>query len=143
LIEMLVETASKGGNLLLNIGPQSDGTFPPESVERLEAIGRWMAVNGSAIHGTTASPFADAPFRVTSKPNRLHLFVPKWTPDRVLVPGLRTPITRAYLLADQSRPSLRVSNEGADPIVTLPPAPPDSVCSVVVLEFDRQPVVAG
>ncbi len=141
LIEMLVETASKGGNLLLNIGPRSDGTFPEESVERLEAIGRWMAVNGSAIHGTTASPFADAPFRATSKSNRLYLFITRWTTEGLPVPGLRTPITKAYLLADRSQQALRVSHEGPGAVVTLPPSPPDSVCSVVVLEFERSPEV--
>lgn len=55
LIEKLVEIVSKGGNYLLNIGPTGDGTVPAESVERLQAIGAWMKVNGEAIHGATLS----------------------------------------------------------------------------------------
>ncbi|HEV8125170.1 MAG TPA: alpha-L-fucosidase [Gemmatimonadales bacterium] len=141
LIGLLVETASKGGNLLLNIGPKSDGTFPEESVERLHALGAWMAVNGSAIHGTMASPFAHARFRATSKANRLYLFLTEWTTDGLEVPGLRTPVQKAYLLADPELRPLRVSNEGPGAIITLPPTPPDPVCSVVVLEFDRSPEV--
>jgi alpha-L-fucosidase len=143
LIELLVETASKGGNLLLNIGPKSDGTFPDESVERLEAIGRWMAVNGSAIHGTTASPFAHAPFRATSKSNQLNLFISNWTTDGLPVPGLRTPIRKAYLLADPGRQALGVSRTESGASLALPPAPPDPVCSVIVLEFDGKPEVVG
>jgi alpha-L-fucosidase len=57
LIRMLADIASKGGNYLLNVGPTAEGVFPPESVERLREIGRWMKVNGEAIHGTQASPF--------------------------------------------------------------------------------------
>ncbi|MEP7325345.1 MAG: alpha-L-fucosidase [Gemmatimonadota bacterium] len=141
LIGLLVETASKGGNLLLNVGPRADGTFPDESVERLHALGRWMAVNGSAIHGTTASPFTHSSFRATSKPNRLHLFLTDWPAAGLAVPRLRTPVKRAYLLADRDRTPLHIGSDGPDPIISLPPMRPDPICSVLVLEFDRSPEV--
>ena len=141
LIGLLVETASKGGNLLLNVGPKADGTFPEESVERLKAIGRWMAVNGEAIHGTTASPFADAPFRATSKPNRLYLFLPDWPGTPLLVPGLRTPVRRATLLADPGRGPLACLSSERGVTITLPSAAPETVWPVVSLEFDRTPEV--
>ena len=51
-----VDVVSKGGNLLLNVGPTATGEFPPEAVERLEGIGAWMDTHGEAIHGTVASP---------------------------------------------------------------------------------------
>ena len=140
LIALLVETASKGGNLLLNVGPRADGTFPPESVERLRSLGAWMRVNGAAIYGSTASPFKAAPFRVTSQPNRLNLFLTEW-PDAVLLPGLRTPVTRAYLLADAGRTPLATEAVAGGVRVTLPARAPDPVCSVVVCEFDRAPEV--
>lgn len=57
LIRMLCDIASKGGNFLLNVGPRADGTIPPESVERLRAMGNWLRVNGDAIYGTEAGPF--------------------------------------------------------------------------------------
>jgi alpha-L-fucosidase len=52
LIHLLVDIVSKGGNLLLNIGPNAEGDFAPEAYERLKAIGDWMSVNGEAIYGT-------------------------------------------------------------------------------------------
>ena len=52
LIHSLVDIVSKGGNLLLNIGPGSDGTWQDEAYERLEEIGVWMKVNGAAIYKT-------------------------------------------------------------------------------------------
>ena len=58
LIRNLIDIASKGGNYLLNIGPKGDGSVPAESVKSMQAIGAWMKVNGEAIYGTTASPFA-------------------------------------------------------------------------------------
>ncbi|HEY6808799.1 MAG TPA: alpha-L-fucosidase, partial [Gemmatimonadales bacterium] len=141
LIGLLVETASKGGNLLLNIGPRADGTFPDESVERLAAIGKWMDVNGGAIHGSTASPFARTPFRVTSQPNRLNLFLTDWA-GQVTLPGLKTPIARAYLLADAAKSSLSVILNDRGAQIVLPIQAPDPVCSVIVCQFERTPVVA-
>jgi alpha-L-fucosidase len=55
LIHKLVECVSKGGNLLLNVGPDANGRFPPESSQTLEAIGRWMELNGESIYGCGAA----------------------------------------------------------------------------------------
>ena len=53
-IETLCDKVSRGGNLLLNIGPTADGLIPVIMEERLLAIGKWLSVNGEAIYGTTA-----------------------------------------------------------------------------------------
>ncbi len=52
LILMLVDIVSRGGNLLLDIGPAADGRIPVIMEDRLEAMGRWLAVNGEAIYGS-------------------------------------------------------------------------------------------
>ena len=52
LIHMLVDVVSKGGNLLLNVGPDADGRLPEEAVSRMKEIGAWLKVNGEAIYGT-------------------------------------------------------------------------------------------
>ncbi len=52
LIQLLIKIVSRGGNFLLNIGPGPDGDWDPIAYERLEEIGKWMSVNGSAIYGT-------------------------------------------------------------------------------------------
>ena len=134
LIGLLTETASKGGNLLLNIGPRPDGTFPDESVQRLGEIGKWMDVNGGAIHGSTASPFAKAPCRVTSQPGKLNLFITDWS-DAITLPGLKTPIAKAYLLADTTRAPLVALPTPDGMRIALPPKMPDPTCSVVVCEM--------
>src|SRR5882724_4290739 len=57
LIRKLADIASKGGNFLLNVGPTSLGEIPPESIDRLHDLAKWMEVNGDSIHGTQAGPF--------------------------------------------------------------------------------------
>ena len=52
VIHLMIDTVSKGGNLLINIGPTGEGLFPPEAVDRLAALGRWMNINREAIVGT-------------------------------------------------------------------------------------------
>ncbi len=54
LIWNIADITAKGGNFLLNIGPTAQGTFPPECVQRLEAIGQWMTVNSPSVYGTHA-----------------------------------------------------------------------------------------
>jgi alpha-L-fucosidase len=56
LIRNLIDCTSKGGNFVLNVGPNAEGEFPPEHVAILEAIGSWTRVNGEAIYGTTPAP---------------------------------------------------------------------------------------
>ena len=52
LIHLLADIVSKNGNLLLDIGPEADGTIPAVQLERLKILGKWMAQNGEAIYGT-------------------------------------------------------------------------------------------
>jgi alpha-L-fucosidase len=66
LIHMLADVVSKGGNLLLNIGPGPDGTWHDAAYDRLAALGAWMKVNGEAIYGTRpVAPYADGKVRLT------------------------------------------------------------------------------
>jgi len=66
LVHTLVGIVAKGGNLLLGVGPQPDGELPAVALERLRAIGAWMQVNGSAIHGSRAiAPYGEGRFRFT------------------------------------------------------------------------------
>ena len=66
LVHMLVEVVSKGGNLLLNIGPSPKGDWAPDAYARLEGLGAWMRVNGEAIYATRAiEPYADGRLRLT------------------------------------------------------------------------------
>jgi alpha-L-fucosidase len=146
LIRKLADIASKGGNFLLNIGPRSDGTFPPEAIARLSEIGAWMKVNGESIHGTSASPFDNLPFgrctvKVGETTSRLYLHVFDWPKDRRLVlPGLGNDFGRAFLLAKPAH-DLPRSRAESDVWIGLSEAAPDPVDTVVVLEITGRPIV--
>lgn len=146
LLHKLADIASKGGNFLLNVGPTAEGLIPQPSVERLQAIGEWMKVNGQSIHGTTANPLGKLPWgRCTAKPGKLYLHVFDWPEDaRLWVPGLRNKVNRAYLLADQRHPQLRVNRVTDDELViTVPGKAPDPINTVVVLQIKGKPEVVA
>jgi alpha-L-fucosidase len=65
VVHQLVDIVSKNGNLLLNIGPRSDGTIPDEVQHVLREVGAWLAMNGEAIYGTrTWTKFGEGPTKV-------------------------------------------------------------------------------
>ena len=140
LIRMLADTASKGGNLLLNVGPTSEGLFPQPSIDRLREIGQWMSVNGEAIYATKASPFKKLDWgRCTSKSisggTRLYLHVFDWPSDgKLAVPGIFNEPKQAYLLSDSRKTALAVTRKEDALVITIPTAAPDANDSVVVLD---------
>ena len=147
LIRTLCDTASKGGNFLLNVGPTAEGEIPPECVERLQAIGRWMAVNGSAIRGTQASPFSEVPKwgRITSRAVteaegtpliELNLLVFDWPANGRLPIPEPVGVVRAVEIVG-SRDSASVSHDADGWLVRLPPDAPDSDASVVRVRVAR------
>ena len=143
LIRQLVEIVSKGGNLLLNVGPQPDGRIQADFAARLRRIGEWLKTNGEAIYGTTASPFERLPFfgRATVKGTTLYVHVMGWPQDgKIVLPGLRTAVKKAYLLADRAK-SLAVRRASKDVVVSLPARAVDPDATVVALELDGPPVV--
>ncbi len=133
LIRTLADVVSKGGNFLLNVGPTSEGLIPRASVQRLQDMGKWMAVNHESIYGTTASPIGLPEWgRCTAKGNKLYLHVFDWPADgRLHVPLPKEQIDDVYLLANRRR--LAVAPGGNEAIVSLPDEAPDAVDSVVVL----------
>ena len=144
LIRKLVDIASKGGNFLLNVGPTSEGLIPEASIERLAAMGEWMAKNSESIYGTTASPFEKLPWgRCTAKPGKLYLHVFDWPVNGELkVPMPRSDVHNAYLFARKDRAELLLdSDDNGNLVVTVPRRVPDKVDTVVMLEMEAEPVV--
>ncbi|MCU6712985.1 alpha-L-fucosidase [Paenibacillus sp. J5C_2022] len=156
LIRKLVHVASKGGNLLLNVGPTAEGDIPDESVERLKAVGRWTSRFGEAIYDTTPSPFhyEQEWGAITVRDTTLYLLIhgPYWSKGGIDLYGLNNAIRHAYVLqgdedADEARKPLSVQQHYHAAVglhqlhITLPPSAPDDVVSVVALELDGKPHV--
>jgi alpha-L-fucosidase len=146
LIHQLIDIASKGGNYLLNVGPTGEGLIPEPSVERLEAIGKWMAVNSESIYGTTHSPFAKLIWgRCTVKKHEgsttLFLHVFDWPKDgKLLVPGLESKVKSASLLANGTKLKFEKTPEGV--IIQVPKQALDADATVIKLEIVGEPKVS-
>lgn len=144
LVRLLISVVQGGGNLLLDIGPTADGRIPVIMEQRLLEIGRWLEVNGESIYGTGPSPFPVFAWgRCTTKPGKLYLHVFEWPEGALEVPGLRNPVTAAYLLADPARGRLGVERFEGGARVSLPERMPDTHATVVVLEIEGAPDVAA
>ena len=128
LLRKLIDIVSKGGNYLLNVGPTAEGVIPQPSVERLEAMGAWLEVNGDAIYGTEPGPIQGASWcRSTQKHGVVYLHVFEWPADGVIVaPNLRP--KSAKLLATGA--SLEVSGSA----ISGPVHAPDPIATVVEVE---------
>jgi len=141
LLDFLCDAASKGGNLLLNVGPDGDGRIPPEFEQRTQRIGQWLAVHGEAIHDTDGGDVTEfvTRGRQTVRGNTLYLILRFYpgTPELRLA-ELATPVTSAMLLSTGQ--TLEVENgEEAITIRGLPVTPPTDLFPVVKLECDGPP----
>ncbi len=100
MLERLIDVTSKGGNFLLNVGPDSEGVIPADAQKSLLKIGAWLKKYGKAIYGTERSPFPAAPEwgRVTAKGKKLYLIVTDPLTPSITLNGLRTNVVRCKAL---------------------------------------------
>ena len=132
LIRGLVEVASRGGNFLLNVGPQPDGVIQPEFQERLRAIGDWLAVNNDSIYGTTYGPVQGvSAIRTTAKRESIFVHIFDWPSAMLDIPNSEKKVISAHLLATGEALQFRQSEAGLQ--IDLPARAPDANVSVVAL----------
>jgi len=136
LVHKLVDSASKGGNYLLNVGPTAEGVIPQPSVERMQAIGAWLKVNGEAVYGTRPGPLqgSDA-YRTTRRGSSVFLHAFDWPADGVVrIPSLTAGVTGARFLATGA--PVQVQRDGAGwQLHTGALTAPDALDTVLVLEL--------
>lgn len=132
LIRTLVDVVSRGGNLLLNVGPKPDGTVPEHLVARLNDIGAWLEKNGESIYGTRkANVITASTGKLTLKGDTLYLHLEARDADTVTLTGLKRPIKSAKLL--ETGEALTVDDAAKS--IALPEILPDPVVSVIVVDL--------
>ena len=136
LIHQLIDSASRGGNYLLNVGPTGSGAIPEPSVARLREVGAWMDRNGEAIHDTRPGPIQDvADVRSTVRSGVIYLHLLAWPEERsVVLPAWEATVTSARLLADGTALTYRQDDAGVT--IALPDAAPDPDATVIALTCD-------
>src|SRR5215831_12816181 len=137
LVNTLVRAAGTGTNLLLNIGPRPDGTIDPEFVQRLQAMGQWLATNGKSIYGTRAGPVPPRSWGATTRRgDTVYVHVLSWADRPLAIPALGARVRRASLLETGEAVPVTETAEGV--MLTLPARAADVLDQVVVLETTRQ-----
>jgi alpha-L-fucosidase len=136
LIQDLADVASKGGNFLLDVGPTPEGTIQPEFVERLQAMGKWMKVNGDSIYGTTYGPWQNLPFgKTTAKGKTIYLHVFDWpSKPELALPGLKGRVSQITVLGTgQKAPFKQEKGRLTIAVPSTAPDPNDSVLQIDTL----------
>jgi alpha-L-fucosidase len=136
IIHMLVRCNGKGVNLLLNVGPAGDGSFPEMASDVLKNAGRWIKSNSVSIYGTSFSPFPDLSWgECTQRPGKLYLHVIEWPDDLSLrVPSIADNVKSVKLLRGGKK--LRITKDGKDILIHLPSHQPDPVNTVLELNYE-------
>ena len=134
LLREFIEIMSRGGNYLLNIGPDSTGTIPQPQIERITQIGKWMDQHAEFVYGTTAVKIGWQPKNqwLVSKKGDYYLHVTGWGKQAARLPGLSTGIVSATTTTGES---LAVEKDGEGIITIAPPANPDPLGTIVILKL--------
>lgn len=147
LVVMLIESVSKGGNLLLNVGPTGRGYFDPRAVERLQGMGEWMKYNARSIYGCTAAPEEiqkpeNCLLTYNPKTHCLYVHLLHYPYQSIILPGLRDKVKYAQFLHDGSELLIAgkqgawmkdESEDGKALKLTLPVQKPDVEIPVIEL----------
>ncbi len=132
LIRNLIGIVSKNGNFLLNVGSTRQGLVPQPEIDRLQEIGKWMDINGDAIHGAGPGPTPNPPWGcVTSKPGKIFLHVFEWPKGELALEGLSNVSGKALLLTASGKQELSTSVSGNGLIIKLPSQPVHPAASVI------------
>jgi alpha-L-fucosidase len=108
LIQMLINTVSCGGNLLMNVGPTGRGTFDERAISALQVYQKWMALHSRSIYSCTQSDFTPpANVRYTQNGNRLYAHIFSWPFRQLALPGLSGKVAYMQLLHDASEIEFR------------------------------------
>ncbi len=133
LIHYLVRAAGNNANLLLNVGPMPNGIIQSEFVERLQAMGAWLAKYGESIYGTRGGPIAPQPWGVTTrKGNKIYVHLLSPSTGTLVLPRMDRKITRATLM--ESGEAVKTQPEGQGTLIFLPGSANDPVDNIIVLE---------
>jgi alpha-L-fucosidase len=132
LIRALIEVASRGGNFLLNIGPQPDGLVQPEFQERLRGIGDWLEVNGESIFDSTYGPIQSvAGMRTTACRDHIYVHIFESSTGTLILPDFKRKVESVRSLATNQM--LKYSQNEQNITVNLSEQPQTSAVAVLAL----------
>ena len=149
VIENLVRIVGKGGNLVLNVGPDERGNIPARSDEILCEVGKWLRSNGESIYSTTnvpnfpyLLPWGDVTYNDDTSTLYLHVKNYPVFPYRILLTGLKTKATSATLLSNgeplKIAQSYEIARDENRLYIFLPEECPDPNDTVIAVKLDER-----
>jgi len=107
-IELIIKSAARGGNVLMNLGPDANGEIAQVDLDILAEIGKWMKANGESIYGASRTPLPVQTFgETTVKDNKLYLHITKPVAEKIILGGALNYFNRVYMLADSAKTPLQ------------------------------------
>ena len=156
ILHRLISTVGRGGNYMLNIGPNGEGKVPDMAAKGLRRAGEWLAHSGETIYGAKGSPWGRAQSwgDITVKGNKLYLHVFDWPENNEIhLSGLKNDITSARLLNSEAPGFIEDLMDGDQGEVgfakqangwtsfTVAMEKPDVLVPVIVVELNGEPEV--
>jgi alpha-L-fucosidase len=139
VVRNLLQCTRDQGNYLLNIGPKGDGSIPPESVEILTKVGRWMDNHGNLIHKADMCKVRSSEFaQFTRQRNTLFIHAHFWPGDALSVGGLQQKVVSAKMYPSGKDVKFEQQNFRTR-FTGLPANAPDPLVSTLAVEFDGEP----
>lgn len=139
LVALLIDTVSKGGNLLLNVGPTGRGEFDERAMSPLAGIGKWMRRHGRSIYGCGVAPLelrpqTDCRLTYNRETRRLYIHVLHWpATGEVLVEGLPLAMMEYVQLLGDASELKAIDRSNGSPLlgIRVPVSKPDEVVPVI------------
>jgi alpha-L-fucosidase len=135
-VRLLATATSKGGNILMNVGPMGDGKWDKPDVDVFKKVGDWLKVYGEAIYGNVKTDLPMQTWGVTTKKGDItFLHVYDWPENGELtVGGLTSDISKAWILSDKNKKPLEHTRiNDRDILLKLPADVPDTMNTVISL----------
>ena len=147
VLGMLCTIAGGQGNLLLNIGPEPDGSVPKQAVQLLTTLGEWLERNGEAVYGhlDRAGGYVNGAWRGpmewgprgqwTLQGKTGYFWCYRWPGKELSIAGLKTKVNAVSLLADGAPVAFRQTDKHLS-LTGLPKLNPDNIAGVTVVKID-------
>lgn len=140
----LISTVARGGNYMLNVGPNKEGVIPEIPAQHLRDTGKWLADHGETIYGAKGSPWGRAQTwgDITFKHEQLYLHVFEWPVDgKIHLAGLENTIVSAQVLNNEDQTVKYQKSANGWATIVLPKQKPDGLVPVIRVQLKGQPKV--
>ena len=139
VVRNLITCSHDSGNYLINIGPKADGSIPPESVQIMTAVGKWMARNGETIYKSESCQVRRSNYAgFTRRGNTLYMHVHFWPGSTVNLSGLKNKVLGVKLFA-AGTPVKFTQDQFRLQMTGLPATAPDTPVTTLAIECDSVP----